>query len=166
MASAAARLLSAEFHAMIARGVSAIAASRDAAHTPSVMRAVGSTISDDGTQVTVFLARTQSRQLLQDVAATGRIAVVFSQPSTHRTVQLKAASARIRAATPDDEPALARYLAAMEHELALIGLGAGFARAMLAYRLPDLVAITFTPEEAFDQTPGPRAGAPLTGGTP
>jgi hypothetical protein len=164
MAGAPAKVLSPEFHAMIARGVSAIVASRDAAHTPSIMRAVGSAISDDGTLVTVFLARTQSRQLLQDVAATGCIAVVFSQPSTHRTVQLKARSAQIRAAVPADEAALALYLGAMEHELALIGLGAAFARAMLAYRLDDLVAVSFTPEEAFDQTPGPRAGAQLAAG--
>jgi hypothetical protein len=35
---------------------------------------------------------------------------------------------------------------------------------MLAHRLEDLVAITFEPEFAFDQTPGPRAGTPLAGG--
>ena len=35
---------------------------------------------------------------------------------------------------------------------------------MLAHRLDDLVAISFAPEQAFDQTPGPKAGAPLSGG--
>ena len=38
------------------------------------------------------------------------------------------------------------------------------ARAMLAHRLDDLVAISFTPALAFDQTPGPQAGAALLPG--
>ena len=33
----------------------------------------------------------------------------------------------------------------------------------LAHRLDDVVAVRFTPEQAFDQTPGPRAGTPLGG---
>jgi hypothetical protein len=32
---------------------------------------------------------------------------------------------------------------------------------MLAHTLDDVVAVRFTPEQAFDQTPGPRAGATL-----
>ena len=37
-------------------------------------------------------------------------------------------------------------------------------RAMLAHRLDDLVAVSFTPAQAFDQTPGPQAGVPLLAG--
>ena len=43
--------------AMVAKGVSAIVASRDAALRPSIMRAVGSHISGDGQEVTVYLRR-------------------------------------------------------------------------------------------------------------
>jgi hypothetical protein len=68
--------------AMVAKGVSAIVASRDATIRPSIMRAVGSHISADGQEVTVYLRRSQSRQLLQDITATGEIAVVFSEPPT------------------------------------------------------------------------------------
>jgi hypothetical protein len=32
---------------------------------------------------------------------------------------------------------------------------------MLAHRLEDVVAVSFAPALAFDQTPGPRAGSPL-----
>ena len=31
------------------------------------------------------------------------------------------------------------------------------------HRLEDLVAVSFVPEEAYDQTPGPRAGSALGG---
>jgi hypothetical protein len=154
-------LLSPEHVALIDKGVSAIVASRDAALRPSLMRAVGTRISVDGAHITVFVARSQSRQLLQDIAATGRIAVVFSQPLSHRTVQVKAAEAELRPAQDDDLPVLRRYLASMEDEIAAVGFGAPLVRAMLAFRLDDLVAISFTPAEAFDQTPGPKAGSAL-----
>lgn len=154
-------LLSPEHIAMVDRGVSVIVASRDAALRPSIMRGVGSAISADGTQVTVFLRRSQSLQLMQDIEAGGGLAVVFSEPPTHRTLQLKARQASLRPASPTDQPQLARYLASMQCELAQVGYGPEFAAAMLSAPLEDVVAVQFTPESAFDQTPGPRAGIPL-----
>ncbi len=153
--------LPADLLAMMARGVSTIVGSRDARFRPSVMRAVGSAVSAEGGRVTVYLAREQSRQLLQDIAATGHLAVVFSEPATHRTVQLKSAAAAIRPAQESDRPVLARYLASMEHEVQRVGYPPEMTRAMLAHRLDDVVAVEFVPELAFDQTPGPRAGSAL-----
>lgn len=150
---------------MIERGVSVIVSSCGHDLTPSVMRAVGSRTDDEGRRFTVYLCRSQSDQLLMDVARSGRLAAVFSQPSTHRTVQLKTRTARLREATEDDVPALGRCLQGMERELTSIGFAAVYARAMLAYRLDDLVAIEFVPEVAFDQTPGPQAGQPITATT-
>ena len=149
--------------AMMERGVSVIVGSRDAALRPSIMRALGSKVEDGGRKVTVFVSRRQSRQLVQDIAATGHVAAVFSEPSTHRTVQVKARRAGLRNATADDEPLLARYLASMEHEIQQVGFAPHMTRALLAHQLEDLVAISFEPEVAFDQTPGPRAGTRLFG---
>ena len=146
---------------MVDRGVSVIVASRDAALRPSIMRGVGSAISADGAQVTVYLRRSQSRQLLQDIEAGGGVAVVFSEPPTHRTLQLKARAATLRPAGPTDQPLLDKYLAAMRHELAQVGYGSDYVAVMLSAPLADVVALQFTPQAAFDQTPGPRAGAPL-----
>jgi hypothetical protein len=109
----------------------------------------------------VYLSRSSSRQLIQDIASTGQLAVVFSEPSTHRTVQLKSSRAEIRSAVADDAPVLAAYLKSMEHEIQQVGFAPPLTRAMLAHQLEDVVAVRFTPEQAFDQTPGPRAGAAL-----
>ncbi|HYF16705.1 MAG TPA: hypothetical protein VEA40_02480 [Ramlibacter sp.] len=149
--------------AMIARGVSVLVASRDAALRPSVMRAVGSDVAPDGSRITVYLSRSQSGQLLSDIEQTGHLATVFSEPATHRTVQVKASAARLRPAAEADRPILARYLASMEHEIERVGYPPALTRAMLAHRLDDVVAVSFTPELAFDQTPGPRAGSALGG---
>lgn len=154
-------LLSPEHIAMVDKGVSTIVGFCDANLRPSIMRALGSSITPGGESVTVYLSRKQSRQLLLDVAATGRIAVVFSEPFSHRTLQVKASQARIRAAQASDQALLQRYLAAMEHEIARVGFEARFTRAMFALNLEDVVAISFEPEEAYDQTPGPKAGTAL-----
>jgi hypothetical protein len=148
---------------MMDGGVSVIASSCDHDLTPSVMRAVGSLVGAQGRHITVYVCRSQSAQLLRDVASSGRLAVVFSQPSTHKTVQLKTRHARLREAREDDVPVLQRYLSGMEIELTRIGFGPVYARAMLTHRLDDVVAIEFEPELAFDQTPGPKAGQPIAG---
>lgn len=147
--------------ALVAQGVSAIVASRDAALRPSIMRAVGTRISADGREVTVYLRRSQSGQLLHDIAETGEIAVVFSVPSTHQTLQLKARQAAQHPATDEDLPVLQAYLRSMEEEVGRVGYGPPYVAAMLAAPLHDVVAVSFRPETAFDQTPGPRAGAAL-----
>lgn len=151
--------------AMMARGVSVIVASRDARLRPSIMRAVGSRVEDGGQAITVYLARQQSRQLLQDLAATGQLAVVFSEPSTHRSVQLKATRVAMRPAADGDLPVLQAYLRSMEHEIQRVGFGPPVTRTLLAHRLDDVVAVSFAPEQAFEQTPGPKAGAALGGGS-
>jgi len=156
-------LLPPDLLAMMQRGVSVIAGSRDADLRPSIMRALGSKVEEGGRKVTIFVSRRQSRQLVQDVAATGYVAVVFSEPSSHRTVQVKARRAVLRNADTSDEPVLARYLTSMEHEIQRVGFAPHLTRAMLAHKLEDLVAISFEPEVAFDQTPGPKAGTCLFG---
>lgn len=156
--------LPADLVAMMARGVSVIVASRGAGLRPSLMRAVGSRVEAGGHDITLYLSRPQSRQVIQDLAATGQLAVVFSEPSTHRTVQLKASRVEMRNADAQDEPVLAAYLASMEREIQQVGFAPPLTRAMLSHRLEDVVAVRFTPEQAFDQTPGPRAGAPLGAG--
>jgi hypothetical protein len=147
--------------AMLGRGVSVIVGSRDAQLRPSLMRGVGCRVEPGGQDVTVYLARRQSRQVLQDIAATGHVAVVFSEPASHRAVQLKASRATLREAGPDDQPVLDAYPRAMEHAIQQVGFAPPVTRAMLAHRLEDVVAVRFAPEQAFDQTPGPRAGTPL-----
>jgi hypothetical protein len=164
--SATSSLLAPDWIAMVVGGVSTIASACDAALRPSLMRAVGSTINADGSLVTVFLARRQSRQLLQNLATTGRIAVVFSQPSSHRTLQVKADRVHTRPMTEADRPLLDRYLVAMEKELKTVGVEPHFTRAMLAYTVDDVVAVQFAPAEAFDQTPGSRAGARIGAAQP
>lgn len=154
-------LLPAEYLALMARGVSVIVASANAARVPSLMRAVGSHVADGGHQVTVYVSRSQASQLLDDIASTGQVAVVFSSPASHQTLQLKSRQVTLRAMDLGDLPILQRYRESMEQEVGAVGFPPTFTHAMLAHRIDDVVAIVFRPEQAFDQSPGPRAGTPL-----
>ncbi|MBX3603096.1 MAG: pyridoxamine 5'-phosphate oxidase family protein [Rubrivivax sp.] len=146
--------------ALVARRVSVIVGSRDAALRPHVMRAVGCRLSADRRRVTVLLTHAGSAQVLADLAANGRIAVVFSEPSSHRTLQVKGVDAAIAPAGAEDAALVRRYQQEFADEIGQLGFAAEVAQTMLRHD-DDLVAVSFTPCEAFDQTPGPQAGQPL-----
>jgi len=153
--------LGADLAAFVQGGVGIVAASRNARLLASIGRAVGCRVDDDAARVTIFLVPSENGALLEDIRASGRVAVVFSEPSSHRTVQLKGVDARERAVGERDLEVLAAYADALDAELASIGFGDGYARALIAHPPGDLVGVSFTVGEAFVQTPGPRAGAPL-----
>ena len=140
-----------------------MAASSGLASVPSLERAVGCKVSSDRRQVTIFVAATSARVLLEDVRRSGRIAVVFTEPSTHRTIQLKGKDAGIVPAVAADQGIVAAYTEAMVSVLARVGREEPVVRALLSYPREELRAIAFTPAAAFTQTPGPRAGTPLKG---
>ncbi|MES2483153.1 MAG: hypothetical protein V4609_14230 [Pseudomonadota bacterium] len=150
-----------ELLSMLRGGASVLVGSRGADLRPSVVRAVGSDLDAQAGCVRVFLWRPQSVQLLRDIGATGHVAVVFSQPSSHQALQLKARQADILPVTPADRPLLQRYLASMEIEIGAVGFPPVMTRALLAHRHDELAVVRFAPEQAFLQTPGPRAGAAL-----
>jgi len=147
--------------AFIGCGVMVSLASRDAHHVPSVARALGCRVAPDRRSVTAFLDAAQCPALLRDVRDTRAIAAVFSQPSTHRTIQLKGADAALGPIEPGDPALIEANRAALVADMGPAGYDAAFVRTLLACAPDDLVAVTFTPTAAFAQTPGPQAGKRL-----
>jgi hypothetical protein len=139
-------------------GVSISVASRDRRFVPSLARSAGCRLSPDHRHVTILLLRSQARQLLRDVADTGAIAVVFSEPSTHRTIQLKGSDARIDTVQPADTAVADGHRTAFADDIIPLGYVRELAYAIHGFTPDDLVAVTFTPTDIFQQTPGPGAG--------
>lgn len=150
--------LAAEQLALLARGVGVSVASRDADHLPDLVRAVGHRVEPSG-EIAVILSRADGAGVLENLRANGAIAVVFSQPSTHRTLQLKATRVTIAAAAAADLDTVAHCCEAMIAELVGLGYEREFGQRLLAWEPDQLVALRFVPESAFDQTPGPKAGS-------
>jgi hypothetical protein len=152
--------LDADHAAFIQGGVSVIVASRNAELVADVVRGCGCRVSRDRRQVTVLVEPSRAGTLLDDVVANGMVAVVFSQPSTHRTIQLKGSDASIVKVTPADRAVAARHLAAWKDELGSIGYARDLAGAVRG-AAERIAAICFTPTAAYQQTPGPGAGQRL-----
>lgn len=146
--------------ALLARRVSIIVGTRDAALRPHVMRAVGARLADDRRRLTVLLPQAGSDDVLADLRANGRIAVVFSEPSSHHTLQVKGDDAVVGACGSGDRALAARTLEGFVGEIATLGFAPEVAHTMLGHD-DDLVAVAFTIAEAFEQTPGPAAGERL-----
>lgn len=133
----------------------------DAGNHPWLSKAIGCRISPDFSTVFIFAAASHSPELMAAIGQTGRIAAVFSQPSTHRTLQLKGRDARIAAAEAGDHAIVAAYRDAFVRELLPLGFEEEPIRAFLDCDAADIMRISFSPCAAFTQTPGPHAGQPL-----
>jgi hypothetical protein len=155
-------LLDAEHAGFAARpGISMTVASRASGNLPVLGRALGCRVSSDRRRVTVLLPGDQLPELVAALRESGAIAVVFSEPATHRTIQLKGTDASLEAPAPGDAELGARWADGFVAELAPYGIGEPLVRALLWCEPAALLAVSFTPCAAFQQTPGPRAGAPL-----
>jgi hypothetical protein len=141
--------------------VSIAAATRDARNVPSIGRASGCRVAPDRRRVTVYLAAGQAPRLLSDIRECGRIAVVFSRPSTNRSFQLKADDAVVRPLAADEHAVVDRYIEAFGVEISALGHMGEHARTLMTTPDEDMLAIDFTPSAAFEQTPGPNAGKPI-----
>ncbi|MDP3858761.1 MAG: hypothetical protein Q8Q73_13470 [Stagnimonas sp.] len=153
--------LATEHLAFIGGGVSITAGSCDRQRQPSMARAIGCELSADGQRLRLLFCPQRAQALLADVAASGRIAVAYSQPSTHRTLQLKGRDGRVEPALAGDAALLERYAQAFVAELAPMNFPEAMVRVLLQVLAAAPVAVSFTLDAAFSQTPGPGAGARL-----
>ena len=128
---------------------------------PRIGRCLGCRVTTDRRKVTVIIPSEQYRAFFDALAASCSVAVVFSYPSTHQTLQLKGIDAAIGPLTAGDEQVVVRHVDNFVEELGALGYPRDVVRAYHWSDPGELRAVTFTPTAAFEQTPGPGAGAPL-----
>jgi len=150
--------------ALLEGGVSVCVATRGRDGLPSLSRALGCKVSRDRRRLSVFLARSQAADVLEDVRAHGAIALVASHPLTHRSYQFKGTDAAVRPLGRGEAARVRAYVETFVRVVEPEGYSPRLIRALFASppETPeDWVAVTFTPTSAFSQTPGPSAGDPL-----
>jgi hypothetical protein len=129
---------------------------------PCVCRAQGCMVAHDRKAVTVLLSARRGQAVLDALDGGGGIAVVFSRPATHATLQLKAGHAARTALKTVHRNCATLYARGLADELVTLGYGADLGQGLIAMMTAtDLVALRFAPEIIFDQTPGPAAGRVL-----
>jgi hypothetical protein len=130
---------------------------------PSACRGFACRVSPDRQRLTVYVRRGEAAQLMQDVLAQDTVAVVFCLPETEVALQIKGRQVSLQAAGSDDADYVARYRNAFVDGIARLGYGREFGHAYMATEANQLVALSFTPEAVFEQTPGPMAGRHVAG---
>jgi hypothetical protein len=142
----------------ITRGLSIVASSTAPDGSSAISRVAGCRVSADRRKVTLLLSRSQSVALLGAISSSGRIAVVFTEPLTHRTIQLKSRNTTVSEPQKGDTALLQKYSDAFVDQVRRLGFDETLIRALIWLDPEQLAALTFTPDEAFEQTPGPGAG--------
>ncbi|HET8710258.1 MAG TPA: hypothetical protein VFM32_02695 [Spongiibacteraceae bacterium] len=153
--------LSAEQAAFIQGNVTMYAAATGADGSPQIARGAGCRVDVENQRVTIFFSAARASALLAAVRAQGALAVVFSLPGVHKAMQLKTSAAQIVHVQRSDAVLMADYCERMIAHIAPLGFAPAMLRAFFSLPKSDAVALQFEPDAAFDQTPGPNAGAAL-----
>ena len=138
-----------------------IVASRDSANRPVLCRGCGCEALDDG-RLRVFVDSASGGPLFDSVRASKAVAAVFSEPATHRTIQFKGTDGTIASPEGDCSSLLGAYRDAFTSALLRLGYPEAMARGLAEFDPDRVRVVVFTPTAAFDQTPGPGAGEPVS----
>jgi len=155
------QVVSDELAGFIESGVSVLVGTRDAGLLPSAMRGMGVRVEEGGAEVTVFLPEATSARAIANLRDNGHVAVCFSRPQDHRSIQVKGRAVAIRAAGASDRPVVERYRGALAESLAFVGVPVPTTLRLAHWPCH---AVRVRVEGVFQQTPGPDAGAPLGAG--
>ncbi|MGE5596699.1 MAG: pyridoxamine 5'-phosphate oxidase family protein [Hyphomicrobiales bacterium] len=152
-------LVDQQLKAFLESGIATEVATVDGAGRPHHTPGWGPRICDGGAVLQLFLEDPRATQALSDIAETGRLAVVFADPVTYRSIQLKGYASVAGAALPGDTRWIERHRNAFLACIAMIGDPPSALRNMWMDTTYTRVDVRI--EQAFDQTPGRRAGVPL-----
>jgi hypothetical protein len=147
--------------AFLAGPVAINVSSHSPAMVPSVARGYGCRVSADRRLVTLFVVRTRAVSVLRDLRGGAPIAVIFSRPRTHVSLQMKADRAELSAPSTADQDLMRRYGIAFVAEIVALGYPRDFSERLMGCCDEPGVAVRFRPAALFEQTPGPNAGDKL-----
>jgi hypothetical protein len=146
---------------MSGAAISSAVAARSVSNQPSIAKGLAVRVRSDRRVVEVFVDADRSVALLEHVRAGSPVAVVCSEPRSHRTIQIKGQRADIEAITAGDEKFVADRVDTLVAHIVPLGYRDDPLRAYWAFAPAKLVKVVFAASAAFLQTPGPGAGAPL-----
>lgn len=128
---------------------------RDARLTPEITRGWGPTILPDGRSLDLCISLSAGAKTLENLRGQEEIAVTFHQTVNYKTVQLKGRFLESGDLTPQDWESFERQKNVLTEQAKIHGIPPKIGLRILPL---DPVRIRFAVQQAFEQTPGPRAG--------
>jgi S-adenosylmethionine:tRNA-ribosyltransferase-isomerase (queuine synthetase) len=153
------RVLPADLVEFFESGVSILVATRDAALRPTCVRAMGASVRRADNVVTIYVPEVVSSRTVTNLGDNGQVAVTFSRPLTHYSIQIKGTCAAPRRSDDDARRTQERYRAAYAEQLHAVGLPRSATARIVWW--PSL-AMDVVVRDVFLQTPGPGAGRRLS----
>ena len=150
--------INAELKAFLESDVDIFVGSHDGHLRPSMIRAWGARVHENGSSVEFFLDMPGGAQTVANLRSNGRIAATFTYPVTMKTVQLKGRCIDIGDPHAGDWQWIARHRNGFAETVGYYGYPAHIVRNLWSMQV---TRVRFTVEEAFNQTPGPGAGGKL-----
>ena len=149
-------MISDEVASFLESGVSILVGTRDDRLVPEAVRGCGAAVCAGGTELLVLVPEATGAATVANLAANGRIAVTFSRPTDHRSLQIKGRVLERRAAGDGERAIADRYRCGFAQELALVGVPP---RMTIRMAMWPAHAVRLAIAGVFVQTPGPGAGA-------
>ena len=157
--SKAAPVLDPDVVEFIHGGVAVGVATRADDLRPEFARGWGPEVSADGRSLRLCVSAPEGSRMRANLVGNGAVAVGFSPPTIARAVQVKGVATRVDEPEPADLERVERHFRAFVAEAERIGAPAELSERMFVRT--GLVAVQFSIDEVFDQTPGPTAGRRL-----
>ena len=158
----ASQLLTDHTVAFIQREVASDLASCSAQLRPSGCRGFACLVSPDRQRLTIHVRKSEAGQLLEDVRSQDKIAAVFCLPATEVAIQIKGSNVHLLEVDADGIASIERDRHAFVDGIVPLGHDRGFGLAYMSAEPDQMVALEFSPESVFDQTPGPKAGQAMS----
>jgi hypothetical protein len=146
-------------HRCLDPGTTVVVGTIDAHGVPAVCRATAVSSADDLATLLVYLPVATSHQTIQNVAATKRLAVTVMHPAANSATQLKGTLVEVRLASDEEGGFIRRQFNAFGDVLDRLGVPRRLSRSLRTW---PAFAVHMQVEQTFEQTPGPKAGRPLT----
>ena len=155
------RAIPEELVAYLESGPSMLIGTRDKDLRPTAARATGVHVAADRLSLVAYLPRPTMGRTLANLRENGRVALGFSRPVDHKTLQLKGRCLEIREPTEDDLARQRAYLTGFVEHLRIVNVSPTRTSRLT---LTPCVAVHIAVESIFEQTPGPAAGRRLEDG--
>jgi hypothetical protein len=140
-------------------GVAVGVATRDDDLRPEFARGWGPEVSADGRSLRLCVAAPEGSRVRANLERNGAVAVGFSPPTIARAVQVKGVATVVGEPEAADLERVERHARSFVTEAERVGAPAELSRRLFVGT--GLVAVEFSIDEMFDQTPGPTAGRRL-----
>jgi hypothetical protein len=143
----------------IHEGLAAHIGTRNARLEPNGTRLTAVKVEGDGRHVVAYIPKVASGVVLQDLRDNGQAAIAVARPVDDKACQVKGEFVESWDAAEDERAFVFQQWHGFLNQLDRIGLPSAASTNWAAW---PCVAVRIRVTALFDQTPGPKAGAPLS----